>query len=196
MVAVLLGLTAWVLGHQLASPAPRPGVPATGSAAARASGAGAAAVGFVTVRDRQGTFEIGYPSGWRRLHPDDPQVVLLAAGPNGASLLVRKTLLNGTVGVGNLPAAKRIADRVVDSGNGVSLLRSPQRVTLGGLPGYLYLYTFTDPTSGQRGAHAHYFLFDGRTMVTLVFQAMPAPRILSLSHQFDRVAATFHALRG
>jgi len=45
-----------------------------------------------------------------------------------------------------------------------------------------------------RGAHAHYFVFDGATMITLVFQALPAPRIFSLAPLFDRVAATFRVL--
>lgn len=107
-------------------------------------------------------------------------------------MLVRATPISARVNAQNLSAAKRLADHVVRSGKAVTMLRPPQQVTLGGLPGYLYLYTFQDPSSGERGAHAHYFLFRGDTMITIVFQAMPAARILALGPLFDRIASTFH----
>jgi hypothetical protein len=122
--------------------------------------------------------------------------VLLAIGGNGASFLVRKTPIGGPVGVANLAGAKKLADGVVNSGKNVVMLRQPQQVTLGGLPGFLYLYTFDDPSSGERGGHAHYFLFQGATMITLVFQALPATNFVSLAPTFDRIAATFRALAG
>lgn len=144
-------------------------------------------------QDPAGAFTLSYPSSWQLLPPTDSQVVLLAASGDGASLLVRKTPIGPELGTA---AARKLADRVVRSGKNVTYLRAPQQVRLGGLPGFLYLYTFDDPSTGARGAHAHYFLFQGTTLITLVFQALPADRILSLASLFDRVAGTFRALPG
>src|SRR5262249_17404531 len=148
---------------------------------------------FNTVIDPSRTFSISYPKSWRRVQPGAADAVLLAEGPNGASLLVSKTQISGPVTAANLPSARKLTDRVVKSGQGMTILRAPQQVTLGGLPGYLYLYTFGQ-RGGQPGAHAHYFLFRGATLVTLVFQAVPASRVIALAHEFDRIAATFRAL--
>lgn len=149
---------------------------------------------MVAFTDPSGLIAGAYPAGWRRLPSGDPQIVLLVAGAGGASLLVRETPLSAAVGPQNLAAGKRLATQIVRSGDDEIPIRPPQEVTLGGLPGYLYLYSFWNQGSGQRGAHAHYFLFDGRVMVTLVFQALPATRIVALAPLFDRIAATFRAL--
>ncbi len=185
VVALALGLGAWLIGQQLLS---SPG------AAHPARHAAIASSQLIAFRDPQGTFAISYPSSWQQLPSGAQQVVLLAASSDGASLLVRKATLDGAVTAANLTAARKLTDRVVASGDNVIQLRAPQQVALGGLPGYLYLYTFYDPQTRQRGAHAHYFVFDGATMITLVFQALPAPRIFSLAPLFDRVAATFRVL--
>ncbi len=108
-----------------------------------------------------------------------------------ASFLVRVVPLPLEVNRANLGAAKRITDRVVTSGRRVRLLAPPQRSDLGGLPGFFYLYTFEDADSGRRGAHSHYFLFRGDTMITLVFQALPADRLSLFAPLFDRIASTF-----
>ncbi|MDQ6605250.1 MAG: hypothetical protein M3Z06_01725 [Actinomycetota bacterium] len=109
---------------------------------------------------------------------------------------MRKTPLGAPVTAANLGAGKTLADRVVKSGKHVTFLRPPEQVTLGGLPGYLYLYTFDVAGTAQRGAHAHYFLFAGTTLITLVFQALPANQILSLAPLFDRIAGTFRTSAG
>ncbi len=58
------------------------------------------------------------------------------------------------------------------------------------MPGYYYLYTFIDGETGAEGAHAHYFLFRGRNMYTLVFQALPSDGFSRLSGVFDQIAAS------
>ncbi|MGI8864547.1 MAG: hypothetical protein ACR2JH_09155 [Solirubrobacteraceae bacterium] len=181
---LLLGIAAWLIGEQLTSSS-KPRSARKLVAAAQPS--------FTQFRDPGGTFSGGYPSSWQRLQSSDPAVVALAASSDGASLLVRKTPIGVPVSAVNLGRARKLTDSVVNSGKHVTWLRQPQQVTLGGLPGYLYLYTFDDPTTGQRGAHAHYFLFQGTTMVTLVFQALPAERISSLAPLFDRIASMFRA---
>jgi hypothetical protein len=185
IVALLLGLSGWLIGSQIVSspatkhaPKPAPSTPSD----------------LVQFRDPAGAFAGAYPSTWRRLAASDAEVVLLAASNDGASFLARKTPIRGPVGLANLATARNLADRVVKSGKNVVMLHQPQQVTLGGLPGFLYLYTFDDPSTGQRGGHAHYFLFQGATMITLVFQALPATTMVSKAPLFDRIAAAFRAL--
>ncbi|MGI8412560.1 MAG: hypothetical protein ACR2QA_08700 [Solirubrobacteraceae bacterium] len=189
--AVALGGAGWLIGQQFTSSTSlvhrRTTKPALSTAAP----------GLVTFQDPAGGFAGSYPASWQRVPTSDPGVVLVvSAGDGSASLEVRKTPIGAPVNAANLGAAKKITDRVVRGGKDVKYLRQPQQVVLGGLPGYLYLYTFADPTSGQMGAHAHYFLFQGSTMISLVFQALPAQLIYSLAPMFDRLAATFRAVPG
>jgi hypothetical protein len=192
VVVVLLAAGAFAI-TQLASSS------ATRHTSKRSSSAGAGRTQF---RDPAGAFAGSYPSSWQRLSSSDPQVVLLASGPGGASYLVRKTPLAVAVTNANLLAAKQLTERVVRSGKDVKFLRltgnrsQPEVLSLGGLPGFLYLYTFVDPTTGQTGAHAHYFLFDGKTMITLVFQSLPSNNFTALAPLFDRIVNTFHVLPG
>jgi hypothetical protein len=182
IAAVALAVGAWLLGHSLISS------PARGKAPARSSS------GFVAYAGPGRAFVGAYPASWRRLPSTDPEVVILASGGNGASFQIRVTPLDGPVGVANLASVKGLTDRVVRSGASIRFLRAAQQVTLGGLPGYLYLYTYKDPVTGLIGAHAHYFLFRGSTMITIVFQATPANRIYALAPQFDRIAGSFRPL--
>lgn len=182
---LLVGVAAWLIGQQLASSS-RPRAAAKPVAASQPS--------LTRFQDPGGAFAGSYPASWQRLQSSDPAVIALSESSDGASFLVRKTAIGAPVSAANLMVARKLTDNIVNSGKHVTWLRPPQQVMLGGLPGYLYLYTFDDPSTGQRGAHAHYFLFRGATMVTLVFQALPAERIGSLAPLFDRIASTFRAL--
>ena len=188
IAAVLLAASAWVIGQQFgSSPASRQGSKHPSPVPS----------GFTQFKDPAGTFAGSYPSSWRRLQPVQPrsgQNILLVAGPAGSSYLIGKTPIGAVVTASNLAAAKAFTARVVKSGNDVKYLHSPEAVTLGGLPGYLYLYTFVDRATGEQGAHAHYFLFDGKTMITLVFQSLPSTSFLAAAPLFDRIAKTFHVL--
>lgn len=184
LVVVLLGLSGWLIGESLSSSsAPHRKHPARVATQA----------GMVTFRDPAGLFSGQYPASWKRIATTNPAIVLLAQGPSGASYLVQKTQLNIAVGTSNLGKALALTEHVVHSGHRVRLLRKPQALIAGGLPGFLYLYTFTDPTSGDIGAHAQYFLFDHKTMITLVFQSLPSNFFTSEAATFTRIAGTFHA---
>lgn len=178
-VIILLGAAAMLIGRELITPdAPAP--PAR------------AANEFEAFADREVGISISHPPGWRRVDSADPAVVLLAEGDD-ASMLVRMADLG--VEVGNLDTAKEVSDDLVRAGQ-PTLLRPPKQVTLGGLPGYLYLYTFPDAATGQRGAHAHYFLFRGQTLITVVFQTVPAQGFATLAPLFDRIGETLRASPG
>lgn len=148
--------------------------------------------GLVRFEDPEARFSISYPRNWRRLPSGDAQVRLIVAR-GGASLLVRTAPLGLRVRPENLRSAKKLTDRLVRSVRNVKLLRPGRQVQQGGLVGYLYLYTFRDRTSGARGAHAHYFLFRGEQMFTLVFQALPSTAFAGLAPLFDRIAGSFRA---
>jgi len=179
---ILVGVAAMVIARELVSPAPPPPDPP----AARAPS------DFVRFRDEAGAFSISHPAGWARVASPDPEVRLLVQG-DGSSMLVRMGNLGIEVGPESLGAARKLTDKLVRTAGGTKLLRPPKQVTLGGLPGYLYLYTFADAASGQRGAHAHYFLFRGETLITIVFQTVPAERLNALAPLFDRIGETLRA---
>jgi hypothetical protein len=89
--------------------------------------------------------------------------------------------------------ARQLTDAVVNAGTDVELQVDPTEVNIAGLPGHFYFYTFGDP-SGQRGAHSHYFLFKGKTMISLVFQGVPDSDFVRLAPVFDEVANSFRVL--
>lgn len=152
---------------------------------------------FELVPFRGEGFRIGLPRGWRRIESPDPQVALVATGDRGGSMLVRVAEPGFAIdGPDQLADAQRFTDRIVTSGQDVELLAQPARIELDGLPGWYYFYTFEERSSGQRGVHAHYFVFDGPTMFSLVFQTLPADRFVDLAPTFDAVAASFAVTGG
>lgn len=181
VAALLVGVAAAAIGKELISS------PGTSKESSKGESRG-----FVEFDDSRAGFSISHPRSWRRLPSADGQVRLIVAG-GGASLLVRTSSLGLRVRPETLSSAKKLTDRLVRSVKNVKLLRRAKQVQVGGLPGYLYLYTFRDVGSGQRGAHAHYFLFRGETMFTLVFQALPSTSFGGFAPLFDRIANTFQA---
>ena len=186
VAAILLGVAAMVFARELVSPAP-PEAPM--ARAPREAG------GVTQFRDPAGAFSISHPASWTRVASSNPEVRLLAQG-DGSSMLVRVGDLGIEVGPENLGAARKLTDKLVRSAGQAKPLRPPKRVSLGGLPGFLYLYTFADAASGQRGAHAHYFLFRGETLFTIIFQTVPAERLPELAPLFDRIGETLRTAPG
>ena len=148
---------------------------------------------LIRFEDREKKLSIAYPATWQRVGSRDPQVSLVV-GSLDASLLMRTASLGTPVAAEAIGSAKRLTDRLVKSGTKVKQLRPPRRIDdLGGLPGWLYIYSFEDAATGRRGAHAHYFLFRGETMITLVFQTLPSERFTTYAPLFDRLASSFRA---
>jgi len=150
--------------------------------------------GLVRFQDDGEDLAISYPATWRRIPSPDPEVRLVAGGTDESSVLMRTVPLGASVGPASIGSAKKLTDKLVMAAKRVKQLRPPRRVDdLGGLPGWLYIYTFEERATGQRGAHAHYFLFRGKTMITLVFQTLPAAQFATFAPLFDRLATTFDA---
>lgn len=150
-------------------------------------------------RDDQAGFALSYPKAWVRATAPNPQLVLVAAEHDpaknqGGSILVRVTPLDAPVGTAQLAETRKATDVLVTSSDGVALKAEPMETEQGGLPGLYYLYTFRDPVSGVVGAHSHYFLFKGSTMISIVFQALPQDDFARLAPLFDRVAGSIRVL--
>jgi hypothetical protein len=90
----------------------------------------------------------------------------------------------------NLANIKSVTDGSVASEPTTRVLKT-DAITLNGLIGYYYLYTFKDRPSGLDGVHAHYFLFKGQRMYSIVFQALPAESFSQLAGLFDQMAESF-----
>jgi len=150
--------------------------------------------GFTEFRSSQAGFALSYPAGWTRLQTADPQVVLLAAQGPQVSFLVRVAELDVAIGPQELPAAKQLTDQIVMANESVELLAEPQPIELAGLPGYFYFYSFQDTGTEQRGAHSHFFVFKGQTLITLVFQTLPAEQFSAAAPTFDQITGSFRVL--
>lgn len=164
------------------------------AAAAEPSTTNNAPADFVEFRSEQGGFALSHPKSWKRLKSEDPQVALIAANEQQDSFLVRVVPLDVAVGPQQLPAAKKLTDRIVSSNKSVKLLTQPQQIELAGLPGYFYFYTFDDPATKQTGAHSHFFVFDGKKMITIVFQSIPKERFPQVAPTFDKITSSFRLL--
>jgi hypothetical protein len=185
--AVAIGVTiGGAAGERVGSAVPQPASPPARKPAP------AAPPGFVRFSDQQGRFSIAYPADWEARSGATGDIELLVTKGRAASLLVRSVPLAFAVEPAELPGAKRLTDGIVASGKGVRLLAEARRIELGGLPGWFYFYSFRDG-SRRGGTHSHYFLFQGATMITLVFQALPAENFPDYAPTFDRIATSFHA---
>jgi hypothetical protein len=154
---------------------------------------------LVEFRDGKAGWAISYPKAWSLLQSQDADVPLVVSEKppelnSGGSILARTLVLDAPVDEAKLPAAKEVTDKIVLSGDGVQLLAQPALVRQSGLPGYFYFYSFKDQASGQEGAHTHYFLFKGSTMISFVFQALPKDDFQHLGKLFDEVIATFRVI--
>ncbi|MGQ0464818.1 MAG: hypothetical protein ACT4QG_05820 [Sporichthyaceae bacterium] len=143
----------------------------------------------VPYRDPAGRFEFSHPAGWR---PEsvDGGVLLHVGGQDAVS--VKRTELAEPVDSTNLADLRAVTDAVLGAPEAGLKVLQASPTTLGGLPGVQYLYTFD--SSGLRGAHTHWFAFDGRTMYTLVFQTLPDTGFAALAPAFDRVAESFRVV--
>ncbi|MGH4010994.1 MAG: hypothetical protein ACRDTH_23025 [Pseudonocardiaceae bacterium] len=172
-----------------------PEEPAKATNAAANSPTGAKPADFTAFRSELAGFELAYPTSWSKLNTNDPQILLLASQGTQDSFLVRSLELQAPVGPKELPAAKQLTDQIVTSNETVQMVTEPKQIELGGLPGFFYFYSFKDPSSGQEGAHSHYFLFNGKTMISLVFQSLPKEHFPTSAPTFDKITSTFRALK-
>ena len=163
-----------------------------GSGTPASSSASASASALTRHIDRDAGFQIDYPSTWHAYQPADPKVQYLV-GPDDHDFVQVRVIspLPASFGPGDLQAMKKISDALL-SGQPINIVQESQ-ITVSGLPGYQYVYTFKDP-SGQIGVHIHVFLFQANRLITLVFQALPESQLKALAKTYDAVLASFTVL--
>jgi hypothetical protein len=179
LVAVLALVLGGVVGRSIV-PSPAPKAPSA----------------TVTFTDTLTDVSISYPATWERRFPRDQQVRLVAASRDASeavSLSVRRSGLE-TVTADTLPIVRPLTDDLLRADDRIGSLPTPDAVTLGGLPGYRYAYTYRKRGGGD-GAHVHYFLFKQDRLVQIVLQADPAGTLTGASATFERVAHSFRATR-
>jgi hypothetical protein len=137
-----------------------------------------------------------YPGTWRRLPSSDPQVRLLAAAGPSRSVLIRVTRSEiADVKRETLPLVRQLTDPLLAADARTKQLSAPEAISLGGLLGYRYRYTYT-AKDGSTGAHVHYFLFKHGQMIQIVFQALPGTSLSAAEPGFERIASTFRGTGG
>jgi hypothetical protein len=135
---------------------------------------------------------VSYPAGWvRRTSPDQGVRILASSsdGTAGVSVSVRKSGLE-TVTSRTLPVVRPLTDDLLKADTRIIAKSQPEAVTVGGLPGYKYTYTYRMQDKSE-AAHVHYFLFKDERLIQLVLQAVPASRLGALTPTFQQIADTF-----
>jgi len=139
---------------------------------------------------------IAYPSTWQRRISKDQAVRFVASSPDesaAVSVSVRRSDLE-PVTADSLPIVRPLTDDLLQQDDRIAAVPEPEPVTIDGLPGYRYTYTYRTEDGGE-GAHVHYFLFKPERLVQIVLQVVPAERLASLQPTFDRIAASFRDAR-
>lgn len=177
VAAVLALVVGGVVGRSIAPSAPKP--PPS-----------AATVRFT---DTLTDMSIAYPATWvRRISAADQAVRILASSRDASaavSVSVRKSDLE-PVTADSLPIVRPLTDDLLRQDDRIVSLPDPEPVTIDGLPGYRYTYTYRKQGGGD-GAHVHYFLFKPQRLVQIVLQAVPAAKLPSLLPAFSRIARSF-----
>ena len=139
---------------------------------------------------------ISYPASWKQRIPRDQAVRLVAAAPDASAAVSMSSRVSNleTVTADTLPIVRPLTDDLLKADDRIRSLPAPDAVTLDGLPGYRYTYTYRTQNGGE-GAHVHYFLFKQNRLVQIVLQAVPATNLPSLQPTFDRIARSYRASR-
>jgi hypothetical protein len=146
-------------------------------------------VPVTTFRDTETGFTVEYPRSWRRVEVPVADYRLAVDGGNGVAFTIRVIPIQTPATAANLENFNAVTDGLVGSNSTVKLLKE-QAISMNGMLGYYYFYTFVD--GSVEAVHAHYFLFSGHKMNILVFQSLPDD-FQTLAPTFDRIAESFRS---
>jgi hypothetical protein len=135
-------------------------------------------------------FTIQYPMVWPLAQAPVSEVRFAVTAPQGAAVSIRVNEIEQATTPDNLGNLKSVSDGIIGGNPSAKVLKT-DAITLNGIIGYYYLYTFTDAPSGLQGVHAHYFLFKDHKMYSIVFQVLPADLFASAAGIFDQMAQSF-----
>ena len=178
LTAAVIGVAglAFVLSSDFTDPGPPPAPPDTPEP-------------LTNFRDAQTGFTVAYPRAWQEVDVPVADYRLAVDGGNNVAFTIRVVPIQTPATAANLENFKAVTDGLVGSNSTVRILKQ-QAVSLNGMLGYYYFYTFTD--GGVAAVHAHYFLFSGNKMNILVFQALPDD-FEGMAATFDKIAESFRS---
>jgi hypothetical protein len=189
--AVLFTLS--FLGTRLIFGRSKPATPAPARSATPAP-EGQIPANFVTFRDEGAGIAISYPKSWTkyRTKSGDEQVKLVAGQRDSGDLLLLRVIpLDQAIPPGDVFSLKQSFDMLIGADK-LNIIKQEQ-ITLNGLVGWHYLYTFPDEENDQVGIKSHYLLANGAKIDVLVFQALPIDDFKRLGDLFDQIAGTFRS---
>ena len=134
-------------------------------------------------------FDVSYPRSWKKIDVPVADYRLAVDGGSNVAFTIRVVPIETPATAANLENFKAVTDGLVGSNSSVKILKQ-QAVTLNGMLGYYYFYTFTD--GGVTAVHAHYFLFSGYKMNVIVFQALPDD-FTRMAPTFDQISESFRS---
>jgi PsbP len=146
-------------------------------------------VPMTTFKDAETGFTVEYPRAWKKVQVPVADYRLAVDGGSNVAFTIRVVPIQVPATAANLQNFKTVTDGLVASNSTVKVLKE-QAISLNGMLGYYYFYTFTD--GGVQAVHAHYFLFSGNKMNILVFQTLPDD-FEPLAATFDKVAESFRS---
>jgi hypothetical protein len=146
-----------------------------------------APTGFVTFHDAADGFSLSYPRAWQRVA--DPAVPLIVSAGGNDAFSVRVLRLQSPVNTNNAADVQAVTNAILSTPGAKLTILGQQAVTVAGIHGYYYFYTF--PSGNQVGVHAHYFLFQGRKLTIIVFQALPLGDFQRLAATFDQISSSY-----
>ncbi len=153
---------------------------------------------FVPLADPATGVKLSVPKDWVRYSTKDlpDKALRLSVGiPNtGDTVVVRVNPYSTEITEANLGDQKNLFDELLGGEKIQIFVNQPTK--LAGLPALFYVYRFTDEATGTAGIHAHYFVFQGRKMVSLIFQALPESRYETLAPTFDMIANSLEVAPG
>jgi hypothetical protein len=148
-----------------------------------------APVPMTTFRDPPNGITLEYPRSWKKVEVPVAEYRLALDAGNSVAFTLRVVPIQTPATAQNLQNFKSVTDGLVASNPTVKVFKE-QAITLNGMLGYYYFYTFED--GPVTAVHAHYFLFSGNKMNILVFQTLPDD-FEPLAATFDKVAESFRS---
>jgi hypothetical protein len=146
-------------------------------------------VPLTTFRDAETGISVEYPRAWKRVELPVRDYRLAVDGGNNVAFTIRVVPIATPATAQNLQNFKAVTDGLVASNSTVQVLKE-QAISLNGMLGYYYFYSFTD--GPVTAVHAHYFLFSGNKMNIIVFQTLPDD-FQAMASTFDKIAESFRS---
>lgn len=155
--------------------------------------------GQTTLTDTKAGFTITYPAEWAEVpipkSADTPALIisqhlLRISGTN--VLKLQSSTMETPVDEGNLANMRATIEAGLSNPVANLVVVDVQETKVANLLAVRYIYKYTDENGP--GVHAHFFIFDGKVMHTVMFQVAPVEDYAKYTELFDQVIASFKPL--